>query len=440
MRIKNEGGKELITTFYNLAFLFFVYSFLGWILETGVAAVKQKHFVNRGLVNGPFCIIYGFTTCVVSTVYFELNGIWLFIVSAIMASVIEWLAGHFIEKLFHERWWDYSDRKWHLDGYICLGMTALWGILCTFAVTWGNEIILDVFDLMPSFVCRVIVLGLTAVVVLDIVATMILLSGRSKNREKWESVDEWLDSISSRLAKRVYGAVNHRITKAYPTAVHKKAEEKQDVFAYGCGFYKIVWLFIVGAFLGDITETIFCRVTAGIWMSRSSVVWGPFSIVWGGAIAAATILLHKYKDRSDRYIFAVGTFLGGAYEYFCSVFSEIVFGKVFWDYSTMPFNLGGRINLLYCFFWGLAAVVWIKILYPNISRWIEKIPKKVGVVSTWVLLVFMCVNMAVSGLALVRADQRKDGIEATSDWQKVLDERFGDERLERIYPNATVVE
>lgn len=264
MRIKNEGGKELITTFYNLAFLFFVYSFLGWILETGVAAVKQKHFVNRGLVNGPFCIIYGFTTCVVSTVYFELNGIWLFIVSAIMASVIEWLAGHFIEKLFHERWWDYSDRKWHLDGYICPGMTALWGILCTFAVTWGNEIILDVFDLMPSLVCRVIVLGLTAVVALDIVATMILLSGRSKNREKWESVDEWLDSISSRLAKRVYGAVNHRITKAYPTAVHKKAEEKQDVFAYGCGFYKIVWLFIVGAFLGDITETIFCRVTAGI--------------------------------------------------------------------------------------------------------------------------------------------------------------------------------
>ena len=45
-------------------------------------------------------------------------------------------------------------------------------------------------------------------------------------------------------------------------------------------------------------------------------------------------------------------FLGGAYEYLCSVFTELVFGKVFWDYSWMPFNLGGRINLLYCFFWG----------------------------------------------------------------------------------------
>ena len=93
-------------------------------------------------------------------------------------------------------------------------------------------------------------------------------------------------------------------------------------------------------------------------MSRSSLVWGPFSIVWGGAIAAATVLLYKYKDRSDRFLFLMGTVLGGVYEYLCSVLSEMVFGTVFWDYSKIPFNLGGRINLLYCFFWGFAAVVW----------------------------------------------------------------------------------
>ena len=59
-------------------------------------------------------------------------------------------------------------------------------------------------------------------------------------------------------------------------------------------------------------------------MSRSSVVWGPFSVVWGLGIAGATILLYRYRDRSDRYIFMAGTFWGGAYEYLCSVFSEIV--------------------------------------------------------------------------------------------------------------------
>ena len=150
---------------------------------------------------------------------------------------------------------------------------------------------------------------------------------------------------------------------------------------------------------GDIIETIFCRFTMGEWMSRSSLVWGPFSIVWGMAMAAATMLLYKYRDRSDHFLFFIGTLLGGAYEYICSVGTELFFGKVFWDYSHMPFNLGGRINLLYCFFWGIAAVVWLKAVYPRLSALIEKIPVKTGKIITWVMIVFMTCNMAVSGLA-----------------------------------------
>ena len=67
-----------------------------------------------------------------------------------------------------------------------------------------------------------------------------------------------------------------------------------------------------------------------------------------------------------------GTVLGGTYEYICSMFTEIVFGAVFWDYSDIPFNLGDRINLLYCFFWEIAAVVWLRFLYPFFSNLIEK--------------------------------------------------------------------
>lgn len=88
-------------------------------------------------------------------------------------------------------------------------------------------------------------------------------------------------------------------------------------------------------------------------MSRSSLVWGDFSVVWGLAIALVTWMLYHYREKSDGYIFIMGTLLGGTYEYVCSVFTEIVFGQVFWDYSAMQFNLGGRINLLFCFFWGL---------------------------------------------------------------------------------------
>ena len=171
-------------------------------------------------------------------------------------------------------------------------------------------------------------------------------------------------------------------------------------------------------------------------MSRSSLVWGPFSIVWGFAIVAATVLLYKYIDKSETVLFLVGTFLGGAYEYVCSVLSELVFGKVFWDYSAMPFNLGGRINLLYCFFWGIAAVLWIKVLYPKISAWIEKVPMKPGKIITWCLVVFMCCNMAVSALALVRSTERQQGVPAEHSWQQIMDERYDDEKLAVIYPNA----
>lgn len=426
----------MIYTGYELFWLFFVYSFLGWIMETVSAAVKKKKFVNRGLVNSPFCILYGIGALVITIFCQELDGFWLFAVSAIVSTVIEWSAGHLLEILYQEKWWDYSGRKWNLDGYICFSASVLWGILCLVMMKWGNPILQKVFELMPSLMGEIIVWVLICLLVIDMAATLIIMSGRSKRIQQWQAVESWLDGISSRMGRSIYGHVDRRIRKAYTiTSSPKKKEAIPDVFAYGCGLHKVVWLFMIGAFLGDITETIFCRVRAGVWMSRSSVVWGPFSIVWGGAIAGATILLYRYRNRSDRFLFLVGTFLGGVYEYLCSVLSELLFGKVFWDYSKIPFNLGGRINLLYCFFWGLAAVVWFKMLLPRVEGWIEKVPVKVGKILTWIFVVFMCCNMAVSAVALLRSNERKEGIPAEHGWQQIMDERFDDERLNRVYPN-----
>ena len=171
-------------------------------------------------------------------------------------------------------------------------------------------------------------------------------------------------------------------------------------------------------------------------MSRSSLVWGPFSIVWGLAIALFTALLFKDRDRPDRHIFWAGTFLGGAYEYLCSVFTELVFGKVFWDYSSMPFNLGGRINLLYCFFWGIAAVVWLKGLYPRLAACIDFLLRKTGQILTLFFAVFMAMDICMSMMALIRYDTRANGQTPVHRWEQVMDERFPDERMERIYPNA----
>ena len=194
-------------------------------------------------------------------------------------------------------------------------------------------------------------------------------------------------------------------------------------------------LFICGV-AGDLAETIFCRLKMGWWMSRSSVVWGPFSIVWGLALAAATLFLYKYRDRSASFFFVAGTLLGGLYEYLCSVFTELVFGTVFWDYSAIPFNLGGRINLLYCFFWGFAAVAWFRGLYPILARWIAKIPPRPGKAVVWLLIAFMSVNMAVSGLALARYSARAAGEPADAAWEQYMDAHYGDDVMERIYPYA----
>lgn len=427
----------MIFTGYEIVWLFFVYAFLGWILETVTVAAKQKRFVNRGLINGPVCVIYGIAAVLITVALQELKGFWLFLGILILATVLEWTAGHLIEKMYHEKWWDYSQIRWNLDGYICLPVSLCWGILGMIVMKWGNPLLLNLYGIIPTLPGKIMVWILLILLAVDVAATLVILSGRSRRMEQWEAADAWLTDISSNLGRWIYGKVDARIQKAYPEAEKKEISEKdKTIFAYGCDFYKIVMLFFVGAFLGDITETIFCRITARVWMSRSSVVWGPFSIVWGLAIAAVTALLYKYRDRSDRFLFLMGTFLGGAYEYLCSVFTEIVFGTVFWDYSNIPFNLGGRINLLYCFFWGIAAVVWFKILYPFISSWIERIPVKIGKMITWVLIVFMSCNIIVTCMALIRYDERGRGVEASHSWQETIDERFSDERMEKIYPNA----
>lgn len=424
---------------YQLLWLFLIYSFVGWILETIFAITKQRKIINRGLINGPFCTVYGFTGVLITVALKDLSGVWLFLFSAIYASVIEWVAGKIIEKICHERWWNYENNKFNLGGYISLQTSVLWGVLGFIAVTFTNSLLIDAYKLIPFMVIRIILIVVVVALAADMIFSLLILYYNGRGIEKVKSANNNFTKLSRKLEKWLISIVNNRKNKAYPKTVKVEKEAKdKTVFAYGCGFYKLVVLFFVGAFVGDIIETIFCRITMGEWMSRSSVVWGPFSIVWGLAIAAATLMLYKYKDRSDGFLFLIGTGLGGAYEYLCSVFTEIVFGKVFWDYSDIPFNLGGRINLLYCFFWGIAAVVWFKLIYTRLSKVIEKIPVKFGKITTWILVVFMIANVLMSCFALTRYDQREKGIDAKQSWQVWLDKHYDDEKMMRIYPNAIV--
>ena len=426
-------------TFYSIVFLFFAYSFLGWVTEVVFTAAVHRKYQDRGVLSGPLCILYGIGALVITFALRDIRDGWFFLLvfSAVYATVIEWIGGHILEYTTHTRWWDYSAMPFNLDGYVCLGASVTWGVLGVIMLKWLNPLLLALFGLIPHTISAIVLWVALAVLAIDLIGTLLAIAGLRYRWAAAQSVENRLANLTVRGGLWILDHVERRMARSHPAlTLARPKRQKAGTFAAGCSPYKIILLFFIGAFLGDITETIFCRVTGGEWMSRSSVVWGPFSIVWGLAIALVTQLLYRYKDKPTSWLFIAGTLLGGAYEYLCSVFTEIVFGAVFWDYSAIPFNLGGRINLLYCFFWGFAAVAWFRGLYPILARWIAKIPPRPGKAVVWLLIAFMSVNMAVSGLALARYSARAAGEPADAAWEQYMDAHYGDDVMERIYPYA----
>ena len=227
----------MIEKVFILLWIFLVYSFIGWIVEIIFSAIKQKKFANRGIINGPFCVIYGFGAVFITVFTQDLQGIWLFIGSVILATLVEWIAGHLVEKWYHERWWDYKSLKWNLDGYISVPTSCIWGILGVIIIKWGNTLLFGIYTIIPSFIMKLIILVLTVLIVIDGLATMIILSGKSHNTDRWKATDAWMDSISEKLKVKICKAVEERIYKAYPQKTKVKEQiQHPEIFAYGCSF------------------------------------------------------------------------------------------------------------------------------------------------------------------------------------------------------------
>ncbi|MFR1686574.1 MAG: putative ABC transporter permease [Massilimicrobiota timonensis] len=430
---------------YDQLGIFFVYSFIGWLVGTVLAAYRRHRFIDVGFLYGPYCPSYGICGVLFAVLLYDLKGQWffLFLGGAIIVFMVVYLTGFLLQQIFHHKWWDCSHKKFQFGSYVHMPYTILWGLMAVISIEFIEPLLLGVLHWIPMSIREIILIILLIIMGIDLLGTLTgILSTRSRVKKGIvKDVSENMQKTADRLGMKISEWTLKHFVSAYPHLDKKEIlntprPKKNVIFAKGCSFYKLVWLFFIGAFLGDIVETIFCYMTTGTLMSRSSVVYGPFSIVWGIGCAVLTLLLYQYRDRSDRFIFMFGTLVGGAYEYACSVFTEIVFGTVFWDYSHLPFNLGGRINLLFCFFWGIVAVVWIKMIYPVLSSWIEKITYKKGVIMTWCFVVFMTFNILMSGLALSRYSQRQNGLKAQNSVERYIDQQFPDQRMEMIYPNA----
>ena len=202
---------------------------------------------------------------------------------------------------------------------------------------------------------------------------------------------------------------------------------------------RVFWVFLIAGVAGDFIEVAFWLLTRGELTSRSSLLYGPFSIVWGAGAVLLTLVFHRMDDQSAGRIFMTGTVLGGVYEYICSWLQEALFGACFWDYRHLPLNLNGRVNLVFCLFWGAIAIVWVRMAYPALCAFVGRIPRLQGRRLAALSAAFLIFSAVLSAAALCRMSQRQEGVPALGAVTRFLDERFPDNVLHARYPNMGIL-
>ena len=212
-------------------------------------------------------------------------------------------------------------------------------------------------------------------------------------------------------------------------------EKQQNHFARGLNGYKLMLICFVGSFLGVVIETLWCLLRHGYIESRAGLVYGPFNLLYGAGAVVLALALYRFRNRGRWLSFLGGMLVGSVVEYVCSWGQEALFGSRSWDYSAMPFNLNGRICLLYSYFWGVLGVLWIKDVYPRMAKWILKVPHHPGKIITWCCTIFLAFNAVISLVTVYRWSERVQDVPAENGFWEMIDQRFPDERMERIYAN-----
>lgn len=430
-------------TIYELLFFLLFYSLLGWCVEVAYMAVRTGRFCNRGFFNMPLSLSYGFAMDLLIVLLPTLEGAWLLqaVVLMVVSSVSAQLADEVSERITGQRLWEQEERFLFAGKRLGFVHALVMSGIALLILLLVHPVVYLFCQMLPALVLKIVVTVVLVVLAADFLAVLYAMR-KAALPEGMQILSEELQEQKENFGLRLTRMIWRRLKKAYPNLRPAKEQEAcarpADVFAGGLCLDKIIWIFFISALGGDLIETVYVKLTADIWMSRSSVLYGTFSIVWGVGAALLTVLLHRFSDQEDRYIFLGGFFLGGTYEYLCSVFTEVFFGTTFWDYSDMPFNIGGRTNLLFCVFWGILALVWVKICYPPLSRQIERIPALAGKILTWACVALMACDIIISALAMVRYVERASGQEAENRVEAFVDMHYPDEMIEWVWPNLQI--
>ena len=213
-----------MNVFINCLLFFFIYAFLGWCVEVSFVAITRGKVVNRGFLNGPVCPIYG--AGMVGILYalepLKDNAIVLFIGGVVICSELELFTGWVLDKIFHMRWWDYSENRFNIGGYICLEFSIMWGLGSMIMVNMIHPMIYGVVSKIPLMVIYVLLVIFAIAFIIDIIVTVKEIVGFKKSLGQLEKIADGLKNIGDQL-KDVVG--NSAIT------VSEKTEEGKEKLA-----------------------------------------------------------------------------------------------------------------------------------------------------------------------------------------------------------------
>ena len=221
--------------FLNYFLIFIFYSFLGWLLEVTICSLREKRYVPRGFLIGPCCPIYGFAALImiISLNKYLNDPLIVFILSAIIASILEYFTSFAMEKIFNARWWDYSHKKLNINGRICLENAISFGILALILIYFVNPIIIKIINSIPKLYFTFIASVLLTIYVIDNILTFnIMLKIRTFTKTlKKDYTEEMTKKVKQALLEHSF--ITRNILKSFPRLQIKGFESrKEELFKF----------------------------------------------------------------------------------------------------------------------------------------------------------------------------------------------------------------
>ncbi len=192
--------------FYELVWIFIIYAFIGWCAEVAYAALNTGKFVNRGFLNGPYCPIYGCGVVIVVGALTPLkeNLFILFTGSFLLTSVLEYITGLILEQMFHNRWWDYTDKPFNIKGYVCLKFSVYWGLACTFIMDILHPMIYRVITIIPYTPGVILLVVFFGVFMVDLCITVSTILKFNRRLKMMDEIAAQIHKISDEIGENIY--------------------------------------------------------------------------------------------------------------------------------------------------------------------------------------------------------------------------------------------